>query len=333
MTGRIQYAIKNKLRVTLAEVERGERGLTCYTCDDKLVVKDGAGQFVTGEGRRHQKRGKHFSHTANSSCHGEGPAHYQIKVALCRAINHALTMSMENRNSHGSIQYRCHDSDYGPHDIFKFEGGLNREFEAMQHGYHQYDLLRSFDHAAYEVRLGGGRTRADIAGLDKDNRVVWIIEIKRSGLSQAAIDYAKESGTPLFVIDLSHLPQPTPNDPMAEIENISFDILASNMSRGFYPLVTESYNAECERKAFGMGPSDQTWARHYAPVHRGSAECKGDVCSDCAEVVIHECGGLECPDSAYIFEHGIGFLQMYLDPVHSTNSHIPPAWRLLEANL
>ena len=243
-----------------------------------MVIKDGAGQFVTGEGRRHQKRGKHFSHTANSSCHGEGPAHYRVKVALCWAINHALTMSIEKRNSHGSIQYLCTDLEYGPYDLFKFNGGLNREFEALQHGYHQYDLLHSLDHAACEVRLGGGRTRADIAGLDKHGRVLWIIEIKRSGLSQAAIDYAKGSGTPLFVIDLSHLPQPTLDDPMLEIKNISLHILASNMSRGFYPYVTKSYNTECERKAFGMGPSDQNWARHCAPVHRGPAECTGDGC-------------------------------------------------------
>ena len=61
----------------------------------------------------------------------------------------------------------------------------------------------------------------------------------------------------MFVIDLSHLPQPTLDDPMVEVESSSFRILASNMSRGFYPLVTESYNTKCERKAFGMGPSDQ----------------------------------------------------------------------------
>ena len=54
MTGRIQFAVKDDHLVTLAEVRRGENGLTCYTCGDKLAVKDGGGQRVTGVGRRHQ---------------------------------------------------------------------------------------------------------------------------------------------------------------------------------------------------------------------------------------------------------------------------------------
>ena len=75
MTSTIPLAVKDEHLVTLTEVQRGERGLTCYTCGDKLAVKDGRGQRVSGEGRRHQARRKHFSHTSNSRCHGEGPAH------------------------------------------------------------------------------------------------------------------------------------------------------------------------------------------------------------------------------------------------------------------
>ena len=62
--------------------------MMCYTCGDRIVVKDGRGQFVDGNGRRHRGKGKHFSHTSNSRCHGEGPAHYQLKAELCASILH-----------------------------------------------------------------------------------------------------------------------------------------------------------------------------------------------------------------------------------------------------
>ena len=75
---RIQMAVKNECLVTLADVQRGDNGLTCGTCGDRLVVRDGGGRFVTGKSRRNQGRGKHFSHTSNSKCHGEGPAHFRM---------------------------------------------------------------------------------------------------------------------------------------------------------------------------------------------------------------------------------------------------------------
>ena len=298
------------------------------------MVKDGGGQFVTGKGPRHQGRDKHFSHTSNSGCHGEGPAHYRIKTALCRAINHALKMPGENRNCHGSIHYRCPDPDFGPNDLFKYapgSEGLNQEFEQWRHGYHRYDLLHlhrfggkpALDRAECEVWLGGRRTRADIAGLDKDGNVLWVIEIQRSGLSQAAINHAEAEGIPLFVVDVTHLPQPTAGDPMAETECDDYFVLEENLVRGFYPSVDKSFNVECERKAFGMGPDDHRWSRWWTYVHRGLGNCDGDGCPDCEEVVLHECGELMCPDTAYMFEHDIDHLQMYTDPAHRTNSHIP----------
>ena len=337
---RIQLAVKNDRLVTLADVQRGERGLTCHTCEDRLVVKDGGGQFVTGKGRRHHGRGKHFSHTSNSGCHGEGPAHYQIKTALCVAINHALNMSREGRNSYGSygsIDYRCPDPVYGPNDVFKYapgSGGLNQEFEQLRHGYHQYDLLHCYNgpqfdrlpalhRAKCEVWLDGRRTRSDIAGLDKDGNVLWVIEIQRSGLSQAAIKYALEKGIPLFVVNLTHLPQPTVDDPWAETKSHAYFVLVENLRGGFNPSVAESFNTECERKAFGMGPDNHIWSKSCAYVHRGPGNCDNDGCPDCEEVVLHECGELVCPDTAYMFRHGIGHLQMYNDPVHKANSHIP----------
>ena len=184
--------------MTLADVERGERDLSCYTCGDKLAVKDGQGERVTGKGRRNQARRKHFSHVANSKCHGEGPAHYRVKTALCQAINNALKMTASRRGFHGRIDFRCPDPVYGPKDMIKIAPGsdaLNQEFEQLRHGYHSYDLLHNnidlrfddpsaLDRAECEVSLDGGRTRADIAGMDKCGRVLWVIEIRRNSVSQ-----------------------------------------------------------------------------------------------------------------------------------------------------
>ena len=339
MTSRIQLAVKDERLVNLADIQRGEKGLTCHTCDDRLVVKDGGGRFVTGNSRRHQGRGKHFSHTSNSRCHCEGPAHYRVKAALCWAINHALKIPSERRNFHGRIDYLCPDPIYGPKDIIKFAPPVrwnpNQEFEPMQHGYHNYNLLHRFDgrrfedppalnRAECEVWLDGRRTRADIAGKDKDGNVLWVIEIRRSGLSQAAIEHAQEKGIPLFVVDLTHLPQPTVDDPMAEINCRDYFILAENLARGFYPSVTESYNTECGRKALGMGPNDRNWSKLFALVHCGPGDCANEGCPDCEEVLLHECGETLCPDTAYMFKHGIDRVQMYEDLVHRMNSHIPP---------
>ena len=338
MTSATQWAIKNDRLVTLSHVQRGEKGLTCYTCGDRLVVKDGGGQFVTGEGRRHQGRSKHFSHTSNSRCHGEGPAHFRLKTGLCWAINHALTIPRENRNMHGYINYLCSDPDYGPNDIFKDAPGshsLNQQFEEMRHGYHDFDLLRipdnpfddspALDRAECEVWLDGRRTRADIAGLEKDGNVLWVIEIERSGLRQAAIDHALENGIPLFVVDLTHLPQRTDDEPLAEVKCFDYIVLEENLSRGFYPSVTKSYNTECERKAFGMGPNDHQWSKENIYVHQGPGGCNNEGCPDCEEVVLHECGAVVCPDTAYMFAHGITPIEMYADPVHRLNSHIRPS--------
>ena len=294
VTSEIQMAVRDEKIVTLADVERGEVGLTCYTCGDRLAVKDGRGQHVTGKSRRHQARRKHFSHIANSKCHGEGPAHYGVKTALCRAINHALKLPRERRNAHGRIDYRCPDAVYGPKEMIKFapgSSGMNQEFEQLRHGFHDYDLLHcpdglrfydtpALDRAECEVWLDGRRTRADIAGKGKNGSVLWVIEIRRTGVSQAAIDHAQENRIPLFVVDLTHLPQST-DDPWAEIKCWDYFVLADNLVRGFYPSVTESYNAKCERKAFGMGPDDHKWSKLCVYAHRGPGNCDDSGCPDC----------------------------------------------------
>ena len=337
MASRIQVAVKDEKIVNLAEVQRGEAGLTCYTCGDRLTVKDGQGKRVTGKGRRNQVMRKHFSHVANSKCHGEGPAHFRVKTALCLAINHALKMPVELHNFHGQIGYRCPDPEFGPNDMIKFapgSWGMDQEFEQLQHGYHHYDLLHSFkglrfgdtpalDRAECEVWLDGRRTRADIAGKDKDGRVLWVIEIRRSAVSQAAIDHAKDNRIPMFVVDLSKLPQRTEEDPWAEIKCWDYFILSDNLVRGFYPSVTESYSTECERKEPGMGPDEHTWSKLCVYLHRGPGECDNGGCPDCEVKVLHECGEMPCPDTRYMFERSIDYLQMYKDPIHRANTHIP----------
>ena len=321
--------------MTLADVKRGEQGLTCHTCGDKLAVKDGRGHRVSGNGRRNQARRKHFSHVANSRCHGEGPAHYWVKTALCSAINRALKIPRQNRNFHGQISYQCLDAVYGPKDMIKVAPGssrLNQEFEQLRHGYHHYDLLHNYDgldfskppaldRAECEVWLNDGRTRADIAGKDKEGNVLWTIEIKRTGLSNAAVEHAREKSIPLFVVDLTSLPQATKENPRAETECWDYSILVENLARGSYPSVTESYNTECERKAFGMGPDDRRWSKVCVYEHRGQGDCDDQGCPDCEEVVLHECGEMVCPDAAYMFAHGIDHIQMYMDPAHLVKSH------------
>ena len=59
-------------------------------------------------------------------------------------------------------------------------------------------------------------------------------------------------------------------------------------------------------------------------VHSGPGSCDNEGCSDCEELVLHECGEMSCPDTAYMFKHGLNPLQMYSDPLHQANSHIPP---------
>ena len=110
---------------------------------------------------------------------------------------------------------------------------------------------------------------------------------------------------------------------MAETNCWNYFVLWENLVRGFYPSVTKSFNTECERKAFGMGPDDHNWSKVCTYVHRGPGNCDNAGCPGCDVVVLHECGEDVCPDVAYMFEHGIDEFQMYGDPVHKANSHLP----------
>ena len=322
----IQFAMRGDKRVSIGEARRGEQGLMCFACSDRLVVKDGGGRYVSGVGNRHNPRRKHFSHTANSKCRGESDAHRFVKAALCEKINHALAMPEADRNFHGLMFYGCQDPEYGPNDFDKSAPGandMNREFESLAHGYHQYDLLHRLHKADNEVWLAKDRhTRADVAGKDEDGNVLWAIEVKRTSLSRAAVAHAETSGIPMFVIDLTKWPKSNEEDPYAEFSCLEFDMLAGNLERGFYPSVAESYNTECERRAFGMGPHDNRWSKQGVFIHRGSGDClDNEECPGCEEEILHGCAEVVCPDWTYMLKHDITPVEMYMNPVYRAKSH------------
>ena len=78
----IQYALLAGQIVGLSDVHRGKDGLTCFTYGDRLIVKDGKGSLAEARSPRNAPKSKHFSHTSNSQCHGEGPAHYRLKMGI-----------------------------------------------------------------------------------------------------------------------------------------------------------------------------------------------------------------------------------------------------------
>ena len=92
MTTTIQYALLEGQIVGLSDVQRGQKGLTCFTCGDHLIVKDGQGSKIKACSPRNAPKSKHFSHTLNSQCHGEGPAHYRLKMGIAESIRMAREM-------------------------------------------------------------------------------------------------------------------------------------------------------------------------------------------------------------------------------------------------
>ena len=328
----IQYAQLEDRIVGLANVERGQQRLTCITCDDRLIVKDGRGARAKADTRPRPPRTKHFSHTSNSQCHGEGPAHYRLKMGIAESIRMALTMPADQRNSRGYIHYRCPDERYGVNCLFKGAPPSNLEpqgFQELQLGYHQFDLLKSLAEVRTEAQLSGGKTRADIAGFDAHGEPIWIIEILRSTLSNSAIENAKNTELPLFVIDVSTLPLDNEPQRLKELSNQLYIIMDDNVAHGFYPAADRSYNVQCERKAFGMGPEDHQWRKERAYLHVGAEDCTDQAnCSGCELVLLHECNGgapdaMTCPDTWYMFQQGITPVEMYTQPEHLAKSHIP----------
>ena len=305
MASTIIFALKNgRNLVTLADVQRGDKGLSCFACQGDLVVKDGKGRFVKVEGRQFRPRGKHFSHKGNGNgCHGEGTLHSWVKWRIYEAINFAITMRRDNRNMRGTIRYRCPNPEYEPFDLFKddseFDGQQSR-FPELRYGYHFYDLLGDYpstptlEAADCEKWLDDGtnRTRPDIVGVAKDGSALWAIEVKRTHLSQNSIAYAKHNALALFVVDIGNWPELGSKDFSSQwMAYIFWD----NLRRGFLPLVNESYATVCQRQALGMGATDTRWHSYTEPVHQGNPEeCRGLNCPGCQMVEVHACGVMFC---------------------------------------
>lgn len=186
MATTIQFAELDGEIISLANVQRWQKGITCITCGDLLIVKDGRGSLAKGRSRRSVPRAKHFSHNSNSKCHGEGPAHYRLKMGIAESIRTVLQMRPDRRNFQGQIFYRCPNEKYGVHCIFKDAPPSNfnpqMTIPDLQLGHHIFDLTEQLADVRTEARLAGGKTRADIAGFDHQGNPIWIIEIVRSSL-------------------------------------------------------------------------------------------------------------------------------------------------------
>ena len=95
MPSAIQYAIKDGRLVTLADVQRGETGLACYTCGDRIVVKYGRGQFVDGQGRATRQRQALLMYHADF-CNRPHPVNRQTegrKTHPCQALGHSAAVA------------------------------------------------------------------------------------------------------------------------------------------------------------------------------------------------------------------------------------------------
>ena len=114
-----------------------------------------------------------------------------------------------------------------------------------------------------------------------------------------------------------------------ELNNDLYITMASNVVNGFYPAADTVHNVPCEREAIGMGPQDHQWHKEEAYLHLSGQNCTEQAdCPSCELVLLHECnaGGRDqmmCPDARYMFQHGITPVQMYTQPEHLANSHIP----------
>ena len=326
MASTILNAQRGNDMVWLADASRGAKGLTCCVCEGRLKVCDGQGQYVKGKARRNAPKGKYFAHVGGGGCYGEGVVHHELKVLLAKVIKQRLQLPA----GFMGMPYVCPSPEYAPNCIFKVAPGMDasaREFPQLEPGHHHFDLLKNLHEVKVERWLGGRATRADIVGLDREGSPLWVIEVKRTSISDRAIEHAKAHGYPLFVIEVTHLPMAdgTAEAPVLLTGSFPFYLVLENAQRGFLPRAVETYNTECYRQAFGMGPIDHQWSKEYAYLHRGPGVCDNHGCPDCEKVLLHECGGhdaMGCPDKRYMFQHRISTIQMYTDPVHMAHSHV-----------
>ena len=254
MNAKIPWAIRDDKLVTLEQVKRGEHSLTCYTCGDKLIVKD-------GEARR-----KHFSHTSNSKCHGEGPAHYRLKMAMRDVLQSAIEKQGKPEARPIFLAYPCPDSDYAFSCNLKdappvLEGeSVTRPFDSMRQGYHTLNLTDNLHKVRHEAWLDKRKTRADLAGFGRKKTLLWAIEIKHGNLSEAALESAKSTGVPVLVIDITDIPKSPHHDPYAEDDALW--LARENLRNGILPRASiESANTLCPRKESGAGPEDSHGTR------------------------------------------------------------------------
>ena len=344
----IEYAVKDGKLVHLSVLKRGEPNLTCPTCGDRLVVKNGKGKFSADKTRPSSGRKKHLSHTAHSRCHGEGPAHYRLKMAIAERITKEMLTPKELRgNRTSTINYRCPDPEYGPREYFKYapmsaNRNLNQAtFTEMEHGFHEYCLMTATEWitaplnpperlhtVSTEANIGKGKTRADIAGYDRQGNLLWVIEIKRTNISSKALANAEQAGYPLFIIDIGNLPKTTAANPYAEVESPVFRTMMENLRRnGSIPQASATRNLECSRKSYGMGPQDHSWTKEYALVCYSLPSCGEKGCPDCREILLHECGSTAkdgyqpCHDTWYMMNNGITSWEMYRNPKHRQYRH------------
>ncbi len=304
MVARIAIALRANELVNLEQVKRGEPGLSCYTCGDKLIVKK-------GEARR-----KHFSHTSNSKCHGEGPGHYRLKVAIRDILQDAIDKRVGPNQRPIFIHYPCPDPEYAFICKMKetapvLEGeSLSQPFESMRTGYHFIDLTDNLHEVECEAWLDNRRTRADVAGFDRNGKVLWAIEIKRDNLSSAATESAARTGIPLLAIDISGVPKSPEDKPY--IEDEALWLVWENLRNGFLPPAsTESVNTVCPRKESGLGPNENQGKVVWGITQKEK------------RVMLHKCDSDTCADWVYAFANGIDPAEMYTNPEHVAQSHIP----------
>ena len=311
MSSTIAFGIKSGRRVTLDEVYAGEKGITCYTCGTPLCCKDGKGKHADSENRsgRSVAKGKHFAHTKRSKCYGEGPAHYILKEVIAGALNECVKLSAQGKLSNRpAIGYSCPSPAYGVH-CFNFAPNPFLSTRSML-GTHRFELLTNLAVVKTEHTLGEGATRPDIVGLDSSSNALWIIEIYRKHpTSKHCLLYANSNNIPVFQVNIDSIPvRYAKDDPFSELYSSEFWIKAENAERGFL-FADKSWNTTCEREDFGMPADSRCWSKVYAPTEDG------------AEVLLHECGEMVCPDSHYIFTNKISVEEMYLDPQHRQYSH------------
>ena len=271
---------------------------------------DGKGDLVKGKGSRNVPKRKYFAHVGSGGCYGEGMVHFIVKSLFAEVIARRI----ERLDGFIGMPYVCPSPEYASNCIFKHAPGQdtkNPELQGMDRGFHFFDLLKNLHEVKCEHWLGRRATRADIAGLDHSGNPLWVIEIKRDHISEKAVQHAKASGYPLFIVDVTNLPHTddTAVQPVYVTGCMDLAVIIDNAKRGgFLHYACETYNVECERQALGMGPTDAHWRKTWD---------NGDL--------LHSCGGSgeddACPDEAYMWRNQIDSFEMYTNPVHAVHSH------------